>query len=168
MTEKCGSLECVKVIDEISKHLTLSITSSQQEGFKSITALMEAHHNYLDGRIDEFKKAVEQDVNGLWPKVRASESDIKVIESILTPDFESKIKKVVLNSEELESKIRKVSADNLDVRTIKSWRRTALEILAMVIGTVIAALILTNYTISRDKLEPSHPSHQSSVETERK
>jgi hypothetical protein len=167
MGEDCGSAACMNVIDKMGQRLSASLMTSQQEGFKAIKELMEAHHHYLDGRIDEFKRAVEKDSNDLWPRLRTSESNIKVIENILTPDLEGKIKKVILNSEELESKIRKVSADNLDVRTLKSWRRTALEILAMVIGTVIAALILTNYTISRDK--PEQPkSHQSSVEMERK
>jgi hypothetical protein len=168
MADKCGSSECMDVIDKMGQRLSMSLMTSQQDGFKSIRDLMEQHHKYLEGRIDEFKRAVEKDNQDLWPRLRASESNIKVIENILTPDLESKIKKVVLNSEELESKIRKVSADNLDVRSMKSWRRTALEIFAMIIGTVIAALILTHYTISRDKPEQPSSSHRTQVEVDKK
>lgn len=120
----CGSSECMREVGEMCKRVSDDLGKRHDIGIASIKELMAAHHNQLAGEINEFKRNVEKDALDLWPRLRCAESDIKVLQTTITPD--------------LDAKIKKVSQDNLDVRSLKTLRLGWKEIVVI----VSAALLL--------------------------
>lgn len=128
MDSKCGSAECLEVIDKMGQRLGASLSRQQQDGIKSIKELMAAHHDNLAGQIIEFKRTVEKDANDLQPRLRKVESKFDVLDAAIGP-------------EGLDKRIAKVSEAAIDLRTIRGWRHSKSEITIAVISGIIVSLL---------------------------
>ena len=136
---ECGSSDCMKLQVDMAKDVSAALSAKTDAGIKSIRDLMIAHHDNLEKTIAEFKRTVEKDQEEMWPRLRQVETDVKVIQSSIGQDG-------------LDAKIRKVSIEASDARVGKTWKRSALEIAAMVLATVMAALIIAKSGM--EKQEP--------------
>ena len=128
MGDKCGSMECMDIIDKMAQRLNASLGQQQQDGLRSLKELMSAHYNNLSGHIQEFKKTVETDQADMWPRLRKVESKFDVLDAAIGP-------------EGLNKQIASISEAAIDLRAHRSWQRRKSDLAIMVVSGIIVTLL---------------------------
>ena len=167
MGDKCGSMECMDIIDKMGLRLGASLNQQQKDGIRAIKELLISQHNSLADTVKEFKQFVEKDRTEIYDRLRkvevaavtdAERERQRIIENDVT------VIKSAIGPEGLDTKIAKVALAAGDIRSVRSWRVGWSEGLVMVIGGVLTGLIITWITVGHI-MQSDKPSQSSPVAT---